>query len=253
MPRATFASLIVVTALLCSTARADEPQWRISAGPGVLIFPKYPGAADADVFPIVDLDLAYGRLFLNTRHGIGAYLLDSGQRQVGVSLWFRQGRGRDDSDRVARLEPIHAAPAAHAFYTESFGSIAVSASVTQTLAEGGGVTADGSVAWRFQPYKATRMQIGVRAIVGDPRYMRTWFAITPDQARTAGLEEYEVEPGLAAVGAFAAVTHEFSSDWIASAYAGCDVLVGDAADSPVVEREAMPIFVLSIMRRFARR
>jgi outer membrane protein len=253
MPRTFCAFLAAAIALLCSNAQADDLQWRISAGPGLLTLPKYPGASDSDVFPIVDIDLAYGPLFLNSRNGLGAYLLDSGQRQAGVSLWFRRGRDRGDSDRVARLEAIDAAPAAHAFFTESFGSMAVSASVTQTLAEGGGVTGDGSVAWRFQPYATTRMQLGLRASVGDPRYMRTWFGITPARARAAGTEEYQVEPGLAAVGGFAAVSHELSPDWVLTAYAGCDVLVGDAADSPVVERKTMPMFALSVMRRFGGR
>lgn len=249
MPRA-LALLAAVTALLCSTAHAEDPQWRISAGPGVLVVPKYPGAADSDVFPIVDANITHGRLFLNSWHGAGAYFLDNGRRQAGASLWFRLGRDRGDSDRVAGLEPIDAAPAAHAFYTENIGSLALSASVTQTLAEGGGLTADGSVAWRFQPYKTTRMQVGIRATVGDAQYMRTWFGIDAEQARTSGFAEYPIAAGLSSVGGFAAVIHEFSPDWSATALAGCDVLVGDAADSPVVERETMPMFALSVTRRF---
>src|SRR5512139_3430397 len=100
MPRAALA-LFALTTLLCSTAHAEDPQWRIGAGPGVLVVRKYPGAADSDVLPIVDVDLAYGRLFLNWRHGAGAYLLDNGRRQAGAALWFRRGRDRGDSDRVA--------------------------------------------------------------------------------------------------------------------------------------------------------
>lgn len=246
-PLALFAA---ATALLCSTAHANDAQWRVRAGPGVLVVPKYPGAADSDVLPIVDADITFGRLFLNSWHGAGAYLVDNGRRQAGVSLWLRLGRDRGDSERVSSLDPIDAAPAAHAFYTENIGSLALSASVTQTLAKGGGVTADGSVAWRFQPYKTTRMQVGIRATAGDQHYMRTWFGIDASQAQRSGFAEYPIEAGLSSVGGFAAVIHEFSPDWIATAFAGCDVLVGDAADSPVVEREMMPMFSLGVLRRF---
>ncbi|HEY7638187.1 MAG TPA: MipA/OmpV family protein [Steroidobacteraceae bacterium] len=253
MSRATFVLSATIAALVGSTAHADDSQWHVSAGPGALVVPKYPGAADSDAFPLVDVDIAYGRFFLNWWHGIGAYLIDDGRRQLGASLWFRRGRDRNDSDRVATLEPIDMAPAAHAFYSEHIGSLALSASVTQTLAKGGGVSADGSVAWQFQPYRPAHVQVGIRATVGDPRYMRTWFGITAGQARASGLAEYDVDPGLASVGGFAVVSYQLSPDWVATAYAGCDVLVGDASDSPVVERATMPMFAVSLQRRFGNR
>ena len=238
MPRAAFVSLAAAIAIYHSPAHADDSQRHISAGPAVLVMPRYPGSAEHDVLPIVDVDIAYGRLFLNSRHGAGAYLLDSESRQAGVSLWFRRGRDRHDGDRVADLEPIDDAPAAHAFFTQRIGPMALSASVTQTLAKDGGVTADGSVAWQVPLSDSTRMQAGVRAEVGDPKYMQTWF---------------DADAGLVSVGGFAALTHQLSPNWTVAAFASCDVLVGDAADSPVVERATMPAFALSVMRRFSAR
>jgi len=238
MPRAAFLSLAAAIALFCLPAHASDSQWHISAGPALLIVPKYPGAAGQDVLPIVDVDIAYGRLFLNSRHGAGTYLLDTETQQAGVSLWFRRGRNRHDSDQVAHLEAIDDAPAAHAFFSQRFGSMALGASVTQALAKGGGVMADGSVAWQLQLSNATRMQAGIRAVIGDPRYMRTWF---------------DSDAGLASVGGFASVMHQLSPNWTVVAFAGCDVLVGDAADGPAVERETMPMFAVSVLRRFGGR
>jgi outer membrane protein len=237
MPRAACISLAATIALFCLPARASDAQLRISAGPGLLIVPKYPGAAEQDALPIVDIDAAYGRFFLNSRHGAGAYLLDTETRHAGVSLWFRRGRHRHDGDRVAHLESIDDAPAAHAFFSQSFGSMALSASVTQALAKTGGVSADSSAAWQLRLANATSVQVGVRATIGDPRYMKTWF---------------DADAGLASIGGFASIMYGLSRDWTINAFAACDVLVGEARNSRAVERETMPTFAVSILRHFGR-
>lgn len=250
MIRVALTSLAAIAALSCLSASAAAPRWHVAAGPAVIVVPKYPGAADQEVLPLVDLDIGYGRLFLNSRHGAGVYLLDDGPRQAGASLWFRRGRDRGDSDRVADLEPIDAAPAAHAFFTQRFGAMTLSASATQTLAKGGGVSAEGSAAWRWQLSDEMQLQAGVRATIGDPQYMRRWFRITAAHARASGLEEYSADVGLASVGGFVSVTYALSRDWMLAGFLGCDVLAGDAADSPVVKRETMPAIAVSALHRF---
>jgi outer membrane protein len=243
------ASVLIVPAALAE----DDDAWRWSVGPGAVAAWEYPGADDVEVLPIPALDVAYGRsFFLHWRRGLGGYLLNDGDRQFGASVWWRRGRDHRDGERIAALHDVEDSAVAQLLFNQNIGPLALSATVAQAIAENTGLTLEGSAAWRFQLAPTTRASLGVQGMLGNDRYMRTYFGISPEAARLSGLPEHSIDAGLRTVGAFALISHDLTPRWTLAAFASYDLLIGDAADSPVVEREQMPALALGLFHHFDR-
>lgn len=76
--------------------------------------------------------------------------------------------------------------------------------------------------------------IGPRVTLGDAKYTRAYFGVTPAAAATSGLAPFDPGGGVQSVGVAAGYLRQLSRNWGVAAYARYDRLIGDAADSPVV-------------------
>jgi len=81
----------------------------------------------------------------------------------------------------------------------------------------------------------TMFTIGPRVRISDDEYMNAYFGVTPAAAALSGIPAYSPDGGIRAVGAVAGITHQLSRSFGVFGYAGYDRLVGDAADSPIVQ------------------
>jgi len=242
---------LVASSALATTAQSAERDFQVSVGPGVVIVPEYPGSEDLDTLPIPALDLSYRDvLFANTRHGIGAWLVNREGSQVGGAISFRRGRDEDDSDRLRGLGDIDDSAVAQIFAVRDLGPLRLTAQLAQSIGESSGLTLDTSAAWRFRLAPATQVALGVRSTFGNSEYMRTWFGIDAEQAQRSGLPEYDMDAGIQSAGTFVGVNHQLSRAWAIAAVAGYDYLVGDAADSPIVEDDAKPTLMIHAAYRF---
>jgi outer membrane protein len=244
------AALTATLACGVSGAPAEEHDWHVSVGPGIVFAPEYPGAKDEEVLPIPALDIRYRSLFLDWRRGLGGYLLNDERRQIGASVWLRRGRDGDADSAVSALEDIDDSAVAQLFFNRTFGPMMLGATLSQAITGNTGLTGELNAAWQVRFSQATRGAFGVQAVFGNDRYMRTWFGITPDQARPTGPHEFSADGGLRSVGGFASFNHTLSPRWTLAAFAGLDVLVDDAADSPVAERNGLPTVGLGAFYHF---
>src|SRR5258708_6577017 len=134
--------LVAATALALHTqpARADE-DWHVNAGPALVVAPQYPGSRGELTLPLPMVDVTYGRcLFLNTDHGLGAYVVNSDRWQVGTSLWFRRGRYHDESSRIADLGDINTAAQGQLFGSAALGPIVLGTTLERDFGGSSGLT-----------------------------------------------------------------------------------------------------------------
>ena len=82
----------------------------------------------------------------------------------------------------------------------------------------------------------TVFSIGPRLRLADDEYMNAYFGVTPAQAIVSGVPAFSPDGGVKSVGAMAGITHQISRSFGIFGYAGYDRLVGDAADSPIVQQ-----------------
>lgn len=88
----------------------------------------------------------------------------------------------------------------------------------------------------FRPGDNSVVSFGPRVRLADEEYMQTYYGITPAVATATGIPAFAPDGGVRAVGAVAGITHEFNRSFGIYGYAGYDRLIGDAADSPIVQR-----------------
>ncbi len=245
-----YAAAVAVSTLPTRHAEAADDQWHVRVGPGLVIAPGYPGSKNEEVLPIPALDIHYRSFFLDWRRGLGGYVVNDERQQLGMSVWLRRGRNGDAQSAVAALDDINDSAVAQIFFNRTFGRLLLGATVAQAITGNTGLTAEASAAWQVQFSRATRASFGAQATFGNDRYMRTWFGVTPRQSQLSGLQPFTANAGLRSVGGFASLSYAASPRWTLAAFAGLDVLVGDAADSPIAERTELPTIGLGAFYRF---
>jgi outer membrane scaffolding protein for murein synthesis (MipA/OmpV family) len=80
-----------------------------------------------------------------------------------------------------------------------------------------------------------RIGFNASATWADSRYNETYFGIDANNAIRSGFDTYDAKGGIKDVGVSVNVTYMWTENWGVTGVLGVTQLVGDAADSPIVE------------------
>lgn len=237
MARVVIAAIaFVAVALPAAAQEGDEPRrTRVILGPQLV--PRFPGSDGVALRPYVDVS--------RTR-GDRPFAFEAPDESTSVSLYSRDGltfgpaigfEGKRRNRDVGGLDAVG--------FTVELGAAAQYA-VSPNLrlfAEGRkgigghrGVTGMIGADYVARDGNDWLFSVGPRLTLGDGRYARTYFGVTPREAAATGIPAFRPGGGMTAVGATASAHRQLSDRWGAFGYAKYDRLVGDAADSPVVAR-----------------
>jgi len=211
-------------------------------GGGLAVVPAYPGADSYRVLPAPILNFQRGPFFISNSQGLPGLGLKTEIApglNVGVRAGFGLGRKESRSDRLSGLGDIDAHAQYGVFADWDPGRWRASLAYTQAAKSGYGGTlaVRGSYAiWQGGKHD---VQVGAGLEWGNRDHMQTWFGVTPEQAAHsgAGLASYRPSSGLRSGSAFALWTYRLDQRWRVVTLLGVQTLMGDAADSPIVERK----------------
>jgi len=233
--------LAAAAALVATPAFAQEEQAprRLSIGVGAQVLPSYTGADEYKVNPLFT---GFSRRegdpipFRTPDDGINIGLLgDDSVIDFGPLVQF-QGK-RDEEDVGAAVGDVDFTVEAGAFVSVNLGQ-AFRLRFEGRKGIGGHEGLVGTVAAdvALRPDIDTLITIGPRVRFNDDDYADAYFGITPAVAAAIGVPAYDPEGGVRSAGVMAGVTRQLSRSFGIYGYAGYDRLVGDAADSPIVQR-----------------
>ncbi|MEO6386785.1 MAG: MipA/OmpV family protein [Croceibacterium sp.] len=204
---------------------------------GVQTYPSYPGADKHDLAPLFNVDRARGDdpfPFEAPDQGFDLALVKSHGFSFGPVLNFENSRKPDDVGAAVPKVKLSIEPGVFASVqlTDSFRLRGdVRKGVTGHKGWIGDVGADYVVRngdnWLFS--------IGPRVSWSSNRYQDAYFGVSPEASLTSGLPTYNPGSGIMSYGATSSFLTQLSRDWGIMAYAKYDRLVGDAADSPLVQ------------------
>lgn len=211
---------------------SDEPRrTRVILGPQVV--PRFPGADSVSIRPYIDVSRARGDAdfrFEAPDESTGVSIYDRNGFAFGPALNFEGKRRRRD---VGGLDEV-------GFSVELGG--AASLSLTPALrarveARKGVSGHKGFVGMAGLDYVARDgnrwlWSIGPRVTLGDARYARAYFGVTPRETLATGIASYRPE-SMVMVGATGSAIRQLTTRWGLFGYAKYDRIVGDAAYSPV--------------------
>lgn len=224
--------------------------WRVGIGLAPVISPVFEGADDYGLSIFPDLRFQYReRLFASVPEGVRYRLVDGPHLKAGPIARIRFGREEDNggspflisgsADDLAGLGDVDAAAELGGFASYRRDAWRVRAELRQGVGGHDGLVGDlaldytgGDRGWRYA--------VGPRMRFGSADFVATYFGVDARQSTRSGLPTFDADGGVNSVGlGFSAVIPQGRRLTLVL-FGGYDRLLGDIADSPLVERRGSP-------------
>lgn len=223
------------------------------------VAPRYEGSRNYRplVAPLIGAQFSNG-LFLSAKDGAGYKKEFSNGMFVSTALSYDFGRtdsnradlpGSDYLKGMGRIPGsvmVSLQVGAHVF-GESTISVTLDQPITNTSR---GLS--GHVAMTVPVLKTTMNQIAVTGSVhaGTGRYTQTFFGVSDAQAANSNFKPYSTKAGIDSAKVSLGWTHTFSPRWSVHTEGGASRLVGNAANSPVVQSKLNYFAVSALTYRY---
>lgn len=216
--------------------------WSVDVGAGGLVSPEFRGASDYRVRAIPALNIRHGDDFAVTGLEAAYTPFRAGPWQAGAQARFRFGQDEDDDPVALRgLGGVSESVELGGFVSYGEGPFRVKASLAHDVLDGHG----GQVATLGATYSGViargragpaRLTLGPSVTWASARYNRAYYGVDARQALRSGLAPYQPGSGLESAGLSANLVAPLSPRLTLIGVAGYDRLLGDAADSPRLQR-----------------
>lgn len=240
-------------ALALSSGFAEAAERELTVGFGVGAANDHEGADEFQALPLLSFDYQ-GRQIAVRSQGLGveADMIPSARFQAGPTANYRGGRDDDvDDAAVALLPEVDDSIELGAYFAtgapltalglDDPGLLTVRFDFAHDVAEGhNGFLVRGALAFIRPLDDDLKAVIGLSTTYASSAYMNAFFDVTPAGAAASGLAPFNAEAGFKDVGATAVLSYKFADRWTASLIGNYRRLVGDAADSPVVQDVGSP-------------
>ncbi len=208
--------------------------WSFRLGPMGLYAPEYEGSNDYGflVYPLVYVT-GHNTVFVDPRTGAGAYLWNRNGVKFDVFTAYSRGREENSSSDLAGLGDIEDGATGSVVFEYGTMDYFFHTRYEQRYAgEETGPQIHFGIGRNLALGRKSLLQPFVKATYSSSNYMQTHFGITPNQSE---LRAYEAESGFNSIGFEINAFYGLYRHWTVQALIQYNRLLGDAADSPLVE------------------
>ena len=223
----------------------DDGDWDVSVGGGVVVGPVSPGIDAYQASPVPGFEIVYqDRVFLSARQGLGFYFFNGNNSldlTAGAAIGYDFGRDEEDAEtELDGLGDIDGSAELKLFAEKKFGPFAIGGELAQGLSDDGhnGLRGEVDASFNTRLAETTFVSVGPFVTFGDEEYLQSYYGVTAAQAaRSTRFTQNEQEAGFESVGLKTSVRYGFADNWSLMGSAQYQHLIGDVADSPIVENE----------------
>ena len=156
--------------------------------------------------------------------------------EFGPLAGWRLGRAEKDSPRLVGLGDIDGGLVAGAYAKYDFGPAFVRASFHQHVTGSDtGSLVRLALGTRYALHPAVVLKADATVDFASDDYMAAYFGVTAAQSARSGLRAFDAGAGLKSVGGTLGTEYALTEDWKLLATVGYTRLLGDAANSPIIE------------------
>ncbi|MFV0438304.1 MAG: MipA/OmpV family protein [Desulfopila sp.] len=210
-----------------------------SLGAGIGMGPDYEGSDNYTLVPLLYGQIGWGNgQYVALEGNQLRWNMGNNQIEFGPLLQYRPKRGNVDDNRVDDLQNIDAAAEAGMFITGRSGPWSATAEFAADISDtynGYLITLIGRYQTQTTDELTTTFKISSTYASGN--YMETYFQIDNGNRHGSSLHNYKADRGqLKDIGLAMVNDYRINRNWSIMGNIGYKYLLGDAADSPIVER-----------------
>jgi outer membrane scaffolding protein for murein synthesis (MipA/OmpV family) len=169
---------------------------------------------------------------------------------AGPLAGYNLGRDEDDDDHLDGLGDVDGGVVAGGFVGYRLGPMLFDTSFHNTFGDDGGYL----IRFGAEIERPLRERVLLTARIGatyaDDDYMQNYFGVSAGQAASSGLDAFDADSGFKDVFAELGLKAQLDPQWEARASVRYSRLIGDAADSPIVESEDQFTTLLGVAYKF---
>jgi outer membrane protein len=209
-------------------------------GLGAGVAPEYEGADNYKLYPVPYVSLNFSNhmsvdLIANT---LKVNLIPSRTFKLGPIGQYYRERDNVDNNTVDKLDKVDASVMLGGFAGVDVNRFSASIEAMKDVADGN----DGSIVRLRAGYKIPlnrRWILSLNAYTtwADDNYMSSYFGVNRSNSLKSGLKEYNADSGMKDFGITVPLRFMATEHWSILGVVGYKRLVGDAADSPIVDDE----------------
>lgn len=230
-----------------TSERKIDSHWTLGAGASMS--PTFEGSDEYELNPIPLVDLKYGRFFAKAGDGIGVNIVETRRFTAGASVDWMQGYDGDDVG--SGIDDVDGALGARIFGAARLGGVVASIAATQAVSETDrGLIVDATLSYPIHASERFTLAPSVGTTWANEKYMTGYFGVDSAEAAASGLRRYDAKSGLKDVSFRISGKYRITRSISAIGSVGVSHLLGEAADSPIVEQETTPTGLLGIAYTF---
>ncbi|MET3649449.1 MipA/OmpV family protein [Phyllobacterium ifriqiyense] len=224
-------------------------KWNVVIGAGGIYAPKFEGSDEFEVQPFPMFSATFGEHVTVDPRGISIDVYRYQNFNFTAKIGYEAGRQEDDSDHLKGLGDVDAGAVIGGKLAYELGPVELFTSFDKTIGGSDGLvgTVGASVS---HSYKQFLFSAGASATWADANHMESYFGVTSAQSARSGLAAYDAGAGFKRVDFEASVTYVTEKSWLIQGQIGVGYLVGDAADSPIVQDAFQPSAMLMLGYKF---
>lgn len=239
-------------------APADD--WSITGlkvGGILIVKPTYEGSDEYEAFgfPYIFPTFSGGPGFFSRFDAKGLddiryRLIERDGFVAGPLVGYNLGRDEDDDDNLEGLGDVDGGVVAGGFVGYRLGPVLFDASLHNTFGDDGGYQLRFGAEAERRVSERMLLTARVGATYADDEYMENYFGVSAGQAIASGFDEFDAEAGFKDVHVELGLKAELDANWSARASVRYSRLIGDAADSPIVETEDQFLGLVGVAYKF---
>jgi len=202
--------------------------------------------------PTFDFLVSRGRFFASSQRGLGFELVKGESITVTGGVGYFLGRLASESDRLHDLGNVKGSTGGLVTLDwRALGdALHVYSFLNSTCRQNRGSSLTLGAVLGFPVNESCKGWMDVSGRFADRTETTAFFGVTPLQSERSGLQEFHPKGGHLEDRFTIGLVHRWSSQWSVSGYLGASMLRGDAAHSPVIERNSQPLGGIVLRRTF---
>ena len=215
----------------------EKRDWALSIGVIAGVTPDYEGSDDYDFGFGPNLAGSWRDILFFKGKTIGVNLIRKKNLKAGPILSWTGGRDEDDNDKLEGLGDVDSSIEAGGFVSYRKKPLRFKMEARHDINSGheGGLVE--LSAGTTLPFNKPRVFVALGTTWASDDYMESFFGVDSNQSADSGLKKYNAESGIKDINLSVSAGYSITNRWRLGGKVEYKRLVGDAADSPIVEDE----------------